>query len=266
MNLRFRMLMAMLVLVTPATVRADTLDRDLSGTTPAGQAVAFHVHVDFTPTGGDFNAGTGTAAVQFTLENTSGLYPFQAQERGNPILTAFYFNVPSGTGVAFTEARVLAGATEFSPGDGGQPVPLSCNKLATDDVQTGWYQLETTTSAGDYGIFSRDLATSNGVNEGIVDDAVITNCVKNGDVVSQATVAGQVRYTVQLSNLSHALDSAADFLVQCSIAHGGHTSSVFAGHFQGCDNNGQGSAFVGEYPCPTAAQPITWGALKSAYR
>jgi hypothetical protein len=266
MNSRYRVVLAILALLVPAIGRADTLDHDLSGFTPAGQAVAFHVHVDFTQTGGDFNAGTGTATVQFTLNNTSGLYPFQAQQRGNPILTAFYFNVPPGTGVTYSEARVLSGSTEFNPGDGGQPAPLSCNQLAADDIQTGWYQLETTTSAGDFGIFSKDLATTNGLNEGIVDPAVVTNCVKNGDVISQAAVAGQVRYTLLLSNLNHSLDSANDFLVQCSVAHGGHTSSVFAGHFQGCDNNGQGSAFVGETPCPTAARSATWGELKASYR
>jgi hypothetical protein len=63
-----------------------------------------------------------------------------------------------------------------------------------------------------------------------------------------------------------AFDSASDFLVLCSVAHGGHISSVFAGHFQGCDNNGQGSAFVGENPCPTDARSATWGELKAVYR
>jgi len=99
---RYRALLVVLALLLPAIAQADTLDRDLSGLTPAGHAVAFHVHVDFTPTGGDFNAGTGTATVQFTLNNTSGLFPFQAHQLGNPILTSFFFNVPSGTGVTYT--------------------------------------------------------------------------------------------------------------------------------------------------------------------
>ncbi len=266
MTRRYAAFIALVSLLVPLAAAADSIDRDLSGVTPAGQAVSFHVHVDFTPTGGNFSAGTGTATVAFTLRNTSGLYPFQQHTLGNPILTAFYFDVPAGGVVSYTEARVLAGSTEFDPGDFGPVAPLSCTQLAADDIRTSWYQLETSNGSGGFGIFTNDLGTANGLSEGLVDPSVIAACVKQGDVVAQSAVAGQVRFTCQLSHLTTALQSAGDFSNLCSTARGDATASSFAGHFQGCDNNGQGSTYVGDTPCPTPTRATTWGALKAIYR
>src|SRR5262245_3839310 len=113
---RYALLVGLACVLAPLAVAADTLDRDISGTTIGGQTVSFHVHVDFTQTGGNFGAGTGTADVAFTLTNTSPLVPFQSPARFNALLTAFYFNVPPGSAVNYSEARVLAGATEYNPG------------------------------------------------------------------------------------------------------------------------------------------------------
>src|SRR5262249_429415 len=148
-------------------------DRDLSGNTPGGSPVSLHVHVDFAQTGGNFDNGTGTATVLFTLQNTSPVIPFQAPAVGNPVLTQFFFDLPATASVVYPGARVLSGGTEFDSGNIGSPSPASCNPLAADDVRTSWYQLQGNSSSGQFGTFTNALSTANGINQGIVNNQVI---------------------------------------------------------------------------------------------
>src|SRR5439155_16076737 len=97
------MLVLAALLATAATAGADTVNRNVLGASAAGQAVSFNVSVDFVPTGGNFGAGTGTATVRFTLQNTSSVFPLQSPVLGNPLLTEFLFNLPAGTGMTYSQ-------------------------------------------------------------------------------------------------------------------------------------------------------------------
>src|SRR5262249_40958773 len=131
---------------------------------------------------------------------------------------------------------------------------------------TSWYQLQGNSSSGQFGTFTNALSTANGINQGIVNNQVIPGCVKQGDVTATSAVGGLVRFSLNLSNLDHSLDSATDFLYLCSRVHGGRTSALFAARFQGGDTGGVGSVDVGDTPCPVATEAVTWGEVKAAYR
>jgi len=249
-----------------APVSADLIEVDVNGLCPGPQAVSFGVKASFTPTGGDFGAGTGTATVRFTLENTTGLYDF-ASGVGNPILTGFFFNVPPGTSVAYTEALILAGSTIVSTGTvvGGVPVPAGCTVLAVDVPQTGWYQLQGSSATGQFGIFTNGVTTLEGVKAGLVDSETYSACVAQGQVYSPLVVAGRVQYSLDLGNLGTTLDSATDFLRLCTVRPDPDDASSFAGKFQATGPDGEESCFIGE-PCAVPTAPATWGAIKTTYR
>ena len=247
---------------------ADTYVTTVRGLCTGGDSTSYQVTIDFTPTGGNFGNGTGTATVRFTLENTSGLIPFQSPAKGNPILTSFYFNVPPGTLVLYTEGRILAGSTVYSSGAvvNGIPVPAGCSVLVADLIRTDFYELQGSSSTGQYGIFTNSIQTAGGVAAGLVDPEVFVACVPQGDFFSPLVIGGKVTFTLTLGNLGTNLDSAADFQLQCSVVPGQRDPSSFAGKFQGTDVGGEGSCFIG-IPCgPTAAAPRSWGAVKSIYR
>lgn len=261
-------LMILPVALAPLAARADEITRDLSGTTAGGQPVSFQVIIAFTPTGGDFAAGAGTATASFTLENTSGLFPFQSPAPGNPALSGFFFNVPPGAALQLLEARILAGAEILSTGTtvAGDVVPRGCQDVPADRLITDWYVLENTQSTGQYGIFTNTVETVNGVRASLVDPEVLVDCVKQGPVFAPLVVAGRLRYTVALSGLGVSLRSAADFLTLCSTVSGERIACALGGKFQATDADGSGSAFVGD-PCqPTPARPTTWGTVKAIYR
>jgi len=253
--------------LAPGLVGADTYVATVRGEC-SDDSTSYQALIDFTPTGGIFGNHTGTATVRFTLENTSGLIPFQNPAVGNPILTAFYFNVPAGTGVLYSEARILAGSTVYSTGAivNGIPAPAGCTVLLVDLIRTGFYELTGNSSTGQYGIFTNSIQTENGVAAGLVDPEVFVACVKQGDVFSPLVIGGQVRYTLMLSGLGTDLDSAGDFQMQCSLVSGQRDPSSFAGKFQATGVGGQESCFIG-IPCgPTTATTRSWGALKTIYR
>lgn len=264
-------ILTIFLLASSVVAHADTMQRTVTGETAYGQYIAFEVNVNFTATGGDFSAGTGTADVEFTLENISGLYPFQSPAMGNPLMTAFMFNVTSGASVAYTEARVLAGSSIYSSGTtmNGVTIPPGCIELSSDEAYTGWYELTELESTGSYGIFTNSLETEDGSKAGFADAQVLSSCVLQGDVFSPLFIAGPVAFTIALGGLDTSLDSAEDFLSLCSITQGDDQQpSAFAGKFQATDENGEGSAFIAdEGNCSQVdAEESSWGAVKSFYR
>lgn len=256
------------VLFGPGLAEADTYVATVRGLCTGGDSTSLRAVIDFTQTGGNFGNGTGTATVTFTLENTSGLIAFQSPAVGNPILTAFYFNVPPGTGVVYSEGRILAGSTVYSTGTNvnGIPVPAGCTVLPTDLIRTGFYELQGNSSTGQYGIFTNSLQTAGGVAAGLVDPDLFVACVEQGDIFSPVVIGGQVRYTLMLSGLSSAMDSAADFQNQCSIVTGQREPSSFAGKYQGTGQGGGGSCFNAISCGPTTTAGSSWGAIKLIYR
>lgn len=264
------MLVCALMLV-PFTAGADTIVRTLTGTSAHGNYVAFDVTIDFTVTGGDFGLGTGTAVASFTLENTSGLYPFDDPAVGNPILTGFMFNVPDGASVLLSQALVLAGSNLYSTGGkmNGDTYPPGCYPIAADEDHLDWYELTADVAAGYYGIFTTSLETQNGVKAGIVDPEVMEDCIQAGDIFSPFVVSGRIKYVVDLGSLDHSLDCAADFLLLCSQIFGEMQESVaLGGKFQGLDGGGEESCFVADPgECtPVAVEDGSWGSIKAMYR
>ncbi len=261
-------LAVLLMLVGVRVAAADVYVANVQGPCTGGDAASLQATIDFTPTGGDFDAGTGMATVRITLENTSGLIPFQSPAKGNPILTAFFFNVPIGTLVLYTEGRILAGSTLYSTGTtiNGTPVPAGCAVLAVDLVRTEFYELQGSSSTGQYGIFTNSLQTAGGNAAGLVDPEVFVACVPQGDFFSPVVIGGQVQFTLMLGNLNRSLDAASDFQLQCSNVPGQQQGSSFAGKFQGADVGGEASCTVG-VPCgPTRNAARSWGDLKVIYR
>ena len=269
MKLLHSMLMAAAALAcTGPQAWADTYTALVRGTCTGGDSTYCRADIVFTPTGGDFGAGTGTASVTFTLENMSGLIPFQSPAIGNPILTSFYFNLPPGTGVSYTEGRILAGSTVYSTGVvvNGIPVPAGCTVLLVDLIRTGFYELVGSSSTGQYGIFTNSLQTVNGVAAGLVDPEVFAACVQQGDFFSPLVIGGRVQFTLMLSGLGPSLDSAGDFQALCSTVSGQRELSSFADKFQGTGEGGGGSCF-NAVPCgPTPVARVSWGAVKLIYR
>ena len=117
------------VLPAPALAVADTYVANVQGACAPGTA-SYRAVIDFTPTGGNFATHTGTATVKITLENTSGLIPFQSPAVGNPVQTAFYFNVPAGTSVSYTDGTILAGSTVYSTGTNVNGIPAPAYRHA----------------------------------------------------------------------------------------------------------------------------------------
>jgi len=257
------------VVLVPFASEADTVVRTLTGTSAHGNYVAFDLTIDFTATGGDFNAGTGTADVCFTVENTSGLYPFQDPAVGNPILTGVMFNVPDGATVTLSQALILAGSNIYSTGGriDGENYPPGCYPIAADEDHVNWYELTEDEAAGYYGIFTNSLETQNGVKGGIVDPEVMEDCIQAGDIFSPIVVAGRIKYVTELGCLDTSLQSAADFLDICSLMFGEmQQTSSLGGMFQGVDGGGEGSCFVAEPCIPISVEEGSWGSIKAMYR
>jgi hypothetical protein len=253
-------LLAALALAAPA--RADVATVPVTGVCPGAQPVSLQLTIDFTAT------GPGTATVRFTVENTSGVFPFQSPTLGNPVLTGFFFNIPGGASASYTEGRLLAGGTLVSSGGNinGIPVPAGCTPLLVDVAQTSWYELVTGQATGQFGIFTTGVSTIEGIKGGLVDPDVVVACTPQGDVFSPIYFAGRARFTVQLSNLPGAFDSAQDFLALCSTVRGEQQPSSVAGKMQGTGENGASSCYAAK-PCPpTPTRSTSWGAVKSIYR
>jgi hypothetical protein len=258
----------------PTSSNADTIVRTMSGTSSGGNPVALEVTIDFTPTGGDFNAGTGTATASFTLENTSGLQVYSDAIEpavGNPILTGFMFNVPCDAVITSMDAWVLAGSSIYSTGTNmvGTPYPRGCTTLSTDELYTSWYELEAQEAAGFYGIFTNSLETQEGVKGGIVDPEVLIDCELQGEVFSPIYVVGPVMYVINIECLTTDLDTAADFLTLCSFVPGAQqVSSALAAKFQGADGGGEFSCFVADegYCGEIGTEEKSWGSIKSMYK
>ncbi|HZM17365.1 MAG TPA: hypothetical protein VFE28_15300 [Candidatus Krumholzibacteria bacterium] len=251
----------------PGAASADQIVANVDGLCPENQTVSFQATIGFTATGGNFASGTGTATVTFTIENTSGVFPFQSPALGNPVLTGFFFNVPPGTGVSLTGATILAGSSIVSTGTvyDGVPIPAACTTLVADQGTT-WYHLEGSSATGGFGIFTNGVTTLEGVKAGLVDPQVYAACVAQGDVFSPLVVAGTVRYTLSLTNLGTTLDSAADFRNICTLPQGGHEASWLAGKFQATGTNGEESCFVAEPCLLVPIETWVWGGVKGLYR
>ena len=245
-----------------AAARADVATVPVNGTCPGPQPVGMQLTIDFTST------GPSTATVKFTVENTSGVYPFQSPSLGNPVLTGFFFNIPGGATASYTEGRLLAGGTLVSSGGNinGIPVPAGCTPLLTDLAETGWYELIAGQSTGQFGIFTTGVSTVEGIKGGLVDPDVVVACAPQGDVFSPIYYAGRARFTVQLSGLPASFNSAQDVLDLCSTVHGEQSPSSVAGKMQGTGENGASSCYAAK-PCnPTPTRKTSWGAVKSIYR
>jgi hypothetical protein len=242
--------------------RADVATVDVSGVCPGPQSVALRLTIDFTP------SGPGTATVRFTLENTSGVYPFQSPAIGNPVLTGFFFNIPGGATANYTDGRLLAGGTLVSSGGSinGIPVPAGCTTLLADVPQTAWYELVVGQATGQYGIFTSGVSTVEGIKGGLADPDIVLACAPQGDVFSPIYFAGRARFTVQLSNLPASFDSAGDLLALCSTVQGEQSPSSVAGKMQGTGENGEGSCYAAEPCSPTPTRGTSWGMVKAIYR
>ncbi|HEY6196714.1 MAG TPA: hypothetical protein VI504_16925 [Candidatus Eisenbacteria bacterium] len=262
MRVRFLLLLLLASALSSSAARADTTTASATGFCPGPQGVSFQVTINFTPT------GPGAATVKFTLENTSGVYPVQNPSLGNPVLTGFFFNVPPGTGVVFTEGRILAGSTLVSNGGtiNSIPVPAGCAVLGTDLVRTTWYALVAGQATGQYGIFTSGLTTAEGLKAGLVDPDVYVACVAQGAVFAPIFVAGRVQFTIQLTNLPASFTSAQTFLGLCSTVSGQQQPSSIAGKFQATGHNGADSCFIGRDCNSTSAHTSTWGTVKTFYR
>ena len=255
-------LAALAILALAAPARADIATLTVNGVCPGPQPVALKLTIDFTST------GPNSATVRFTVENTSGVFPFQSPAIGNPVLTGFFFNIPGGASASYTDGRLLAGGTLVSSGGNinGIPVPAGCTPLLVDLSQTNWYELVAGQATGQYGIFTSGVSTVEGIKGGLVDPDVVVACVPQGDVFSPIYFAGRVRFTVQLSNLPASFDSAQDFLALCSTVHGEQQPSSVAGKMQGTGENGASSCYAAQ-PCnPTPARSTSGGMVKSIYR
>jgi hypothetical protein len=247
---------------SPLAASADVTTATVNGVCPGPQSVSFQLGIDFTPT------GPGTATVRFTVENTSGVYPFQNPTLGNPVLTGFFFNIPGGASASYVDGRLLAGGTLVSSGGNinGVPVPAGCTPLITDLPETSWYELVAGQATGQYGIFTTGVSTAEGIKAGLVDPDVVVGCVPQGDVFSPIYVAGRARFTIQLSGLPASFNSAEDFLALCSTVHGEQQPSSLAGHMQGTGTNGASSCFAAKPCSPTPTRSTSWGTLKGFYR
>ena len=258
----------------PISGKADTIVRTMSGTSSGGDLVALEVTIEFTPTGGDFNTGTGTAAVSFTLENISGLNVYSDMIEpplGNAILTGFMFNVPPDAVITGMDAWVLAGSSIYSSGANmcGMPYPRGCTTLAADELYTSWYELEAQEAAGFYGIFTSSLETQEGVKGGVLDPEVLVDCELQGEVFSPIFVVGPIKYVVAIECLGPELDTAADFLTLCTFVPGvTQVSSALAAKFQGVDGGGENSCFVADegYCSQIGNEEKSWGSIKNMYR
>ena len=258
----------------PVSGKADTIVRTMSGTSSGGNLVALEVAIEFTPTGGDFTAGTGTATASFTLENTSGLNMYSdliEPAIGNAILTGFKYNVPPDEVITGMDAWVLAGSSIYSSGgsmlDTGYP--RGCTTLDADELYTNWYELEAQEAAGFYGIFTTSLETQEGVKGGILDPEVLVDCVLQGEVFSPIFVVGPIKYVITIECLGPELDTAADFLTLCTfVAGASQVSSALAAKFQGMDGGGEYSCFVADagYCSQISNEEKSWGFIKNMYR
>lgn len=248
-----------------AVASADQSVQHVSGTCETGE-LSFEVTIDFTATGGDFSSGTGTADVSFTVINTSGVIPFLDPAVGNSVLTGFFFNISPGGSAAYTEARILAGATVVSTGGtiNGIPVPPGCQQLGADWVQSLWYKLEGDSATGEFGIFTNALTTVEGIKAGLVDPDVYVNCVAQGDVFSPIVVAGAIKFTVALSGLDETLDSAFDFDSFCTSRPEVGDAASLAGKFQGIGPGGEDSCFIGDL-CVVPTSADSWTGLKTRF-
>jgi hypothetical protein len=264
-----RLAMCLLMLSTlSASAHASSVARAVFGSSPAGEPVSFAATILFTPGPGDFSAGSGTAVATITLENTSGVVPNGPPAIGNGVLTEFLFNLPPGILSVYAEARLLSGGALFSRGTtiAGEQVPAGCQVLTADRIVTSWYALDDHHASGQYGMFSNAFDTGSGVRAGLVDPDLIVGCVPQGQIFAPLVYAGRLRFTLMLYHLGTTLDSADDFLTQCSTASGTSQPSSLGAKFRATDLDGGGSAFVGD-PCgPTATLRSTWGTIKSIYR
>ena len=258
----------------PISGKADTIVRTMSGTSSGGDLVALEVTIEFTQTGGDFAAGTGTATASFTLENTSGLNvytDFIEPPLGNAILTGFMFNVPPDAVITGMDAWVLAGSSIYSNGANmaGMPYPRGCTTLTADELYTSWYELEAQEAAGFYGIFTSSLETQDGVKGGVLDPEVLVDCELQGEVFSPIFVVGPIKYVVAIECLGTDLDMAEDFLALCTFVPGvTQVSSALAAKFQGVDGGGENSCFVADegYCNGIGNEEKSWGSIKNMYR
>ncbi len=254
----------------PVSSRADVIVRTMYGANGCGSFVALEVTIEFTPTGGDFVAGTGTATASFTLENISGLQPFQDPAIGNPIATGFMFNVPPDAVITGRDSWVLAGSSVYSTGVkmSGKMYPPGCSTLGADELYNNWYELQDMGVAGSYGIFTNSIETNNGVKGGILDPEVLINCELQGDVFSPLFIVGHVKHVITLESLGTELDTAEDFLSLCSIVPGEQVSSAFVAKFQGADEGGELSCRVHDvgYCGPIDNEEKSWGSIKNMYR
>ena len=255
--------------MVPALAGADSITQTLSGSTAGGQPVSLRVTIDFLPGPGDFSHGTGTAAVTFTLENTSDVFPFQSPALGNPVITGFFFNVPPGTQVSYSDAQILAPGSLYSANGAiiaGDLITAGYQAVSANKNVTSWYVVDDHQATGQFGVFTNTVETGSGVRASIANAHLFAGGSPQGSLFAPLVIAGRVSLTIQLSQLTPSLDSAADFLALCSSAPGSQQPSALGGKLQSGDINGAGSAFVGTPCSPTRTHESTWGKIKLLYR
>ena len=267
MSIRTVLLAIVIMALAAAAARADFADQTVIGVSTGGTPVAFHVTIAFTATGGDFINGSGTATTQFTIENTSGVSPWQSPPSGNPELTDFLFNLPPGAAARLVEARALAGGTVWSSGVtiAGEHISAGCDPLTSDRLVTAWFS-GGNGAAGRFGIFSNAIETDAGTRGALIDPAALANCAPRGLLHTPLAIAGPVTFTIALTGLTTALRSAEGFFALCSVPPGAGSACSMGARFLGCGTRGTGSAFAGQVCSATVVRATTWGQLKILYR
>jgi hypothetical protein len=243
--------------ISASGLPADRIGGDMASTA-SGQQVAMSMTAELLPSGGDFDSSTGTAALTFTILNTSCLVPPDPQPVGNPILAAFYFNLPPGASAALEGVWAQAGGMIL--------VKEECVVLALDRPLSQRYALVETASAGEFGLFTHSLQTRSGVIWGLLNPEVLGGCARGGGIFAPVALAGPLTFTLALQGLDRSLDSAADLRAIPSVARGTQTPAVFAARFLGMGLDGSRSATAGAAWSATPVTSTTWSGVKALFR
>jgi hypothetical protein len=239
---------------------ADSITRTLAGSGD-GRPVSARITLDFQPTGGSFELGSGTATLQVTVENTSDLIGFQAPSTGNWVFTGLSFNLPANAAVQYAGAVLLPDGFVFQrAGNVGERV------AGERDLST-YFALDRHAPTGTYGMFTYALETTHLAEGGLVAEALFDDdAVPQGDFHPAVVVAGTMRYTFLLSNLGADTQSASGLLGTCSTARGNRRPASLGASFESSGPRGRERAVIGDPCAATHVIAPGWGRVKQMYR
>ena len=258
---------AVLAVTGAVPAAADSITRTLAGSGD-GRPVSARITLDFAPTGGSFELGTGTATLQVTVENTSDLIAFQVPPTGNWVFTALSFNAPAGAVIQYAGAAVLPDGMVFSRGGdvGDEHLDAGGERTATERDVSSWFTLDRHAPAGSYGTFTYALETRHAQGGLVAPELFDEAGVPQGDFHPTVVVAGAMRFTFQLSSLGADTQSASALLGTCSTARGGRKPTSLGATFETSGPRGRERNMLGEACAATPVNEPGWGRLKQMYR